>query len=133
MTRGKGPLAAEGRGKLFRRPRHTQIRAFITLQHQPLGLLCQQWFQSSTIAFNLIFTVFPRGSGSTVSTYNAADPGSIPGSGRSPGEGNGNPLQYSGLENPMDRGAWQATVHRVTKSRTRLSDFTNVTNHLYNL
>ena len=42
----------------------------------------------------------------------------------SPGEGNGNPLQYSCLENPMDRGAWQATVHRVTKSRTRLSDFT---------
>ena len=42
----------------------------------------------------------------------------------SPGEGNGNPLQYSCLENPMDRGAWQATVHRVAKSRTRLSDFT---------
>ena len=41
---------------------------------------------------------------------------SIPGSGRSPGEGNGNPLQYSCLENPMDRGVWQATVHRVTKS-----------------
>ena len=42
------------------------------------------------------------------STYNVGDPGSIPGSGRSPGEGNGNPLQYSCLENPMDRGAWQA-------------------------
>ena len=49
---------------------------------------------------------------------------SIPGSGRSPGEGNGNPLQYSCLENPMDGGAWWATVHVVTKSRTRLSDFT---------
>ena len=46
------------------------------------------------------------------------------GSGRSPGEGNGNPLQYSCLENPMDGGAWWATVHRVVKSRTRLSDFT---------
>ena len=46
------------------------------------------------------------------------DVGSIPGSGRSPGVGNGNPLQYSGLENPMDRGAWQATVHRVRKSQT---------------
>ena len=45
----------------------------------------------------------------------------IPRSGRSPGEGQGNPLQYSCLENPMDRGAWRATVHRVTKSRTRLS------------
>ena len=46
------------------------------------------------------------------------DAGSIPGSGRSPGEGNGNPLQYSCLENSMDRGAWWATVHRITKSRT---------------
>ena len=44
------------------------------------------------------------------------DMGSIPGLGRSPGEGNGNPLQYSYLENPMDRGSWQATVHGVTKS-----------------
>ena len=48
------------------------------------------------------------------------DVGSIPGSGRSPGEGNGNPLQYSCLENPMDRGAWWATVHRVAKSWTQL-------------
>ena len=48
----------------------------------------------------------------------ARDAGSIPGSGRSPGEGNGNPLQYSYLGNPMDRGAWQATVHGVTKSQT---------------
>ena len=60
------------------------------------------------------------------SAHNAGDPGSIPGSGRSPGEGNGNPLQYSCLENPMDRGAWQATVHRVAKSRTRLSHFTSL-------
>ena len=48
----------------------------------------------------------------------AGGPGSIPGSGRSPGEGNGNALQYFCLENPMDRGAWQATVHGVTKSQT---------------
>ena len=46
--------------------------------------------------------------------------GSIPGSERSPGGGHGNPLQYSFLENPMDRGAWRATVHRVTKSQTQL-------------
>ena len=52
----------------------------------------------------------------------AGDPGSTPGSGRSPGEGNGNPLQYSCLENSMDRGGWQAIVHRVTKSQTPLSD-----------
>ena len=50
----------------------------------------------------------------------AGDPGSVPGSGRSPGGGRGNLLQYSCLENPMDRGAWRATVHRVAKSRTRL-------------
>ena len=49
---------------------------------------------------------FPRGSDGKASAYNMGDPGSIPGSGRSPGEGNGNPLQYSCLENPMDRGAW---------------------------
>jgi len=51
---------------------------------------------------------------------NIRDAGWIPGSGRSPGGGNGNPLQYSCLENPMDRGAWQTTVHRIAKSWTRL-------------
>ena len=55
---------------------------------------------------------------------NAEDLGSIPRLGRSPGEGNGNPLQYACLENPMDGGAWWATVHGVTKSQTPLSDFT---------
>ena len=62
---------------------------------------------------------FPGGS---VSVCNAGDQGLIPGLGRSPGEGNGNPLQYSYLENPMDRGAWQAKVHGVAKSWTQLSD-----------
>ena len=68
---------------------------------------------------------FSGGSDSKESTCNAGDAGdasSIPGSGRSPGGGHGNPLQYSCLENPTDKGAWQATVHGVTKSRTRLSD-----------
>ena len=59
---------------------------------------------------------------SKASACNVEDPGLIPGSGRSPGEGNGTPLQYSCLESPMDREAWQATVHGVTKSQTRLSD-----------
>ena len=63
------------------------------------------------------------------SAYNVEDLGSIPGLGRSPGEGNGNPLQYSCLENPMDRGARWATVHEVAKSRTRLSDFTREETH----
>ena len=67
---------------------------------------------------------FPGGSDSKVSACNAGDLGSIPGLGKRPGEGNGNPLQYSCLEDSMDREAWWATVHGVTKSRTRLSDFT---------
>ena len=71
-----------------------------------------------------IFLDFPGGSEVKASASNAGDLGLIPGSGRSPGEGNGNPLQYSCLENPMDWGAWWAAVHGVTKSRTRLSDFT---------
>ena len=57
----------------------------------------------------------------------AGDTGSVPGSGRSPGKGNGNPLQYSCLGNPIDRGAWQATVLGVAKSQTRLSDLTITT------
>ena len=60
-----------------------------------------------------------------MSACNVGDLGLIPGSGRSPGEGNGNPLQYSCLENPMDGGAWWATVHGVAKSWTRLRDLTN--------
>ena len=59
---------------------------------------------------------------SPVNAEDVRDEGSSPGSGRSPGEGNGYPLQYSCLENPMDRGSWRATVHGVAKSRTRLSD-----------
>ena len=60
---------------------------------------------------------FPGGSDDTESACNVGEPGLIPGSERSPGEGNGNPLQYSCLENPMDKGAWQTTVHWVTKSQ----------------
>jgi len=65
---------------------------------------------------------FPGGSDGKESACNAGDPDSIPGSGRSPGEGNGYPLQYSCLKNPTDRGAWRATVHRVAKSQTQLSN-----------
>ena len=67
---------------------------------------------------------FPGGSESKESACSVGDPGSIPGPGRSPGEGNANPLQHSRLENPMDGGAWQATVPGVAKSQTRPSDFT---------
>ena len=66
---------------------------------------------------NWILFSFPGGSNSKASVYNVGDLGSIPGSRRSPGEGNGNPLGYSRLENSMDTGAWQATVHGVDMSR----------------
>ena len=65
----------------------------------------------------------PSGSDDKESACNAGDPGLTPRSGRSPGEGNGNPLQYCCLENPMDRGAWWATVHGVAKSQTQLSNW----------
>ena len=61
---------------------------------------------------------FPGGSEGKESTYNAGGSGLIPQLGRSPREGNGNPLQYSCLENPMDRGAWWATIHGITKGQT---------------
>ena len=68
---------------------------------------------------------FPGGSEVKASACHAEDLSSVPGLGRDPGEGNGNPAQYSCLENPMDRGAWWVTVHGVANSRTRLSDFTS--------
>ena len=65
---------------------------------------------------------FPGGSDGKEFAYIVGGLGSIPGSGRSPGEGNGNALQHSCLENPMDRGAWRATVHRLADSQTQLSN-----------
>ena len=75
------------------------------------------------LTFKSAFSSFPRHFiCREESTSNAGDPDSIPGSGRSPGERHGNSLQYSCLENPMDRAAWWAKVHGVPKSQTRLSD-----------
>ena len=68
--------------------------------------------------------ITPGGSDGKESAHNVRDLSSIPRLERSPGERNGNPLQYSCLENPMDRGAWQTILHRVAKSQTQLSDFT---------
>ena len=67
---------------------------------------------------------FPGGSDGKASACNVGDLGLIPGSGRSPGEGNGNPLQYSCLENSMEGGAWYTTVHGGVTNQTRLSSFT---------
>ena len=87
--------------------------------------ICVNLFsQISTDYFFCLSLFVNPGSEDKASACNAGDPGSIPGLGRSPGEGNGNPLQYPCLENPMERGAWRATVHGVAKSWTRLSDFT---------
>ena len=72
--------------------------------------------------FKHISLDFPRGSDGKAFAYNAGDPGLIPGLGRSPGEGNGSPLQYFCLENPMDGGASWATDHKVARSRTQLSN-----------
>ena len=73
---------------------------------------------------HIYYLGFSHSSIGKVFACNDGYPGSIPGLGRSPGEGNGNPLQYSCLKNPMDRGTWWATVHGVAKSRTQLSNFT---------
>ena len=92
-----------------------------------MPLLCVNISQNHLLflsGITLYYHGFPGGSKGKASACDAEDPGLIPGSGRYPGEGNNNPLQYSCLENPMDRGAWWATVHGVTKSQTRLSDYT---------
>ena len=82
----------------------------------------------------LIFTLgFPGGSEVKASACNEEDPGFILGLGKSPGEGNGNPLQYSCLGNPMDEGAWWPTVHRIAKSWIRLSDFITLLRFLLHL
>ena len=78
----------------------------------------------STLLLVLHYMRIPLLAQMVESACNSEDPGWIPGSGRSPGEGNGNPLQYSCLENSMDGGAWWATVHGVAKSWTQLSNFT---------
>ena len=89
--------------------------------------MCKRTILDSDFVFNklmmCVWWVCPGGSNSKESACNAGDLGSIPGLGRSPGEGNGNPHQYSCLEYPVDIGAWHATVHGVTKSQTQLSDF----------
>ena len=85
------------------------------LFHKLSAVVIKQGFPGDTVVKNT-----PTNAG------RARDSGSIPGLGRSPGTGNGNPLLYSCLENQMDRGAWWATVHGVAKSRTRLSSHTHI-------
>ena len=92
----------------------------------PLNFPFSPFVQAFFFFFNTSGQKHPKGPGGSEgkkSADNAGDPDSIPGSGRAPGEGNGNPLQYSSLKNSMDRGTWWATVYGVTKSQTRLTDF----------
>ena len=79
-----------------------------------------KWHNRRKLKYKLMD--FPGGSDGKESSCSAGNPDSIPGSSRSHGEGNGNPLPVSCLENSRDRGAWQATVHGITKSQTQLSD-----------
>ena len=108
------------------------LSPFRLLQSVEQSYLCYTVGPCWLFILNIVMCThgFPGGSEDKASACSAGDPGSIPGLGRSPGEGNATPLQYSCLENPMDRGAWQATVHGVAKSRTRLSDFT-LTHNVY--
>ena len=101
----------QGWGPLFSR-----MTVATTQAHIHLVSSFWRWsFEASLV------TQVKNGKDGKESACNAGDPGLIPGWGRSPGEGNGNPLQHSCLENPMDRGAWQATVHGVAKSQTQLT------------
>ena len=90
--------------------------------------MCGFIFTNEFIPAELKFTLhisFPGGSRGKETSCHAGHLGLISGSGRSPGEGKGYPVQYSGLENPMDRGAWRATVHGVSESQTRWVTNTN--------
>ena len=91
-------------------------------------LLCKHCIHLTYVELiHSAFQDFPGGSDSKASAYNVGNPGLISGSGRSPGGENGNQLQYSWLENPMDRRAWGATVHRVAKNQTQLRDWAHST------
>ena len=89
----------------------------ILISYTAFNKMLQCYIYGACIGIMFIYC-FPGGLEGKASACNVGDPGSIPGLGRPPGEGNGNPLLYSCLENPVDGGAWWATVHGVTKSQT---------------
>ena len=83
-----------------------------------LRVMYRKYMERNSLDIPVSPVGFPGGSGGKESACSAGDPGSVPGLGRSPGEGKGYPLQYFCLENFMDRGAWRITVHGVAKSQT---------------
>ena len=101
------------------------------------GILLCCWLEHKAVQslhktdLHSVFWGFPGGSESKESTCNAGELGLIPGSGRSPGEGNGKPLQCSCLENPMDRGAWKATVHGLAELDTTKHAYVVVSGRYY--
>ena len=138
-TKGRHLSEADWRpwGLFWRAIRKTRLQLISYMPSLNLRpLICKMeiihyfWHRTvERIKWDKVYNGFPGSLEVKASACNAGDPGLIPGLGRSPGEGNRNPLQDSCLENPMDRGAWWATVHGVAKSRTRLSNFTF---HVYN-
>ena len=96
---------------------------------QPLVSVYGERGQEGHLALSVTLRGLPQWLSGKEATCNAGDPGLILGSGRSPGGGHGNPLQYSCLENPMDRGVWGATIHGVTQSRTQLKRVSMHTAH----
>ena len=94
------------------------VKNLLAMQETPVRFLSREYPQRRDRPPIPVFLGFPGGSEGKESACNVGDLDSIPGLGRSPGEGYGYPLQYSGLENSIDRGAWQTTVHAVAKSWT---------------
>ena len=98
------------------------IKFFIYHLHLPIRVVHILGLNHIQCIHHYVYINILHNSDDRATACNVGDPGSVPGSGKPPGEGNGNPLQYSCLGNPMDRGAWWATLHGVAKSETRLSD-----------
>ena len=98
--------------------------SYIAIQRQPSPELLPSIYLKNSKTYSILCfpEVWLTGKEFTCNAEASGDTGSIPGLGRSPGEGNGNPLQYSCLENPTDRGAWRTTLHGVAKSGTQPSD-----------
>ena len=108
----------------------TELNLDINSQQKSKFIERSLGLDSENMNLNISFSGGTRGKESSCQRRRHRDTGSIPGLGRSPGGGRGNPLQYSCLENPMDRWDWQATIHRVTQSRTQLKQLSTHT-HIY--